>query len=137
MSRGISHHLDKARFIKLWNKGVSHMKMGAVFGCSDNTILRRARLWDLPPRVRRSYAYYPVDAAPAAPAPPVQHIAAVRMPSERLEDRADWPDLKAAVERAKAGPAPVTSLGMVAARFRLPTAVVQGLAQKMQEERVG
>jgi hypothetical protein len=53
------------------------------------------------------------------------------MPTEPLEARADWPDLKAAVLRAKAGPAPVASIGIVAARYRLPVAVVQGLAQRL------
>jgi len=117
-------HIDKDRFMVMWNAGDSHLAMAAAFGVSDNTIERRAREWGLPPRFRQHRGAAPIK-------PPTQHIAAVLMPAEPLEARADWPDLKAAVQRANGRPGPQAALAMIATRFRLPVAVVQGLAGRL------
>lgn len=53
------------------------------------------------------------------------HAAAVTMPAKPLEDRQDYPDLIAALGRADGS---AVAIGVIAARFRLPCAVVQGLA---------
>lgn len=85
------------------------------------------RSGQLPPRQKaktmmpRKFVVVPV---------PVHHVAAVRMPSDPLRDRADWGDIQAAIARAKTSPGPLASLGMVAARFRLPVSLVMGEADR-------
>ena len=122
------------QFMELWEAGIGYQAIGKVLGVSKRTIQRRVIELGLSVRERRDKGVprnQPKSVVAAPPVEVVQHKAAVRMPSEALQDRADWPDLQAAVERAKRGPAPMASLGMVAARFRLPTAVVQGLAARV------
>lgn len=58
------------------------------------------------------------------------HISTVTMPDTPLRARKDYPDLLAAVQRAKGKPAPHATIATIAARHRLPVAIVQGLAQR-------
>ena len=53
--------------------------------------------------------------------------AAVTMPEGNVRDRKDFPDIIAAIQRV--GPS-AAGIGQVAARFRLPYAVVSGLAKR-------
>ncbi len=123
-------HIDKDRFMVLWNAGDSHKAMAAAFGVSDNTIERRAREWGLPPRFRQRKGIQRNQPAPLVQdAPePTQHVAAVRMPSSAIEGRTDWPQISAAIDKARGS---TVALGQVAARFRLPYSVVKGLAQRV------
>lgn len=57
------------------------------------------------------------------------HTAAITMPTTRLEDRQDYPDLIAALGRSDGS---AVAIGVIAARFRLPCAVVQGLAMRVK-----
>ena len=117
--------IDEAKLQRMWTAGKPAKDIAYALKCSDKTVIRRAGDMGLPERYP---GWKPADMPP--PAPP-QHKAAVLMPSSPLEARKDWPALKAAVERAQGHSGPVVALGMIAARFRLPVAVVQGLAGRL------
>ena len=114
-----------------WEKGHSVRQLTDDFRCHENTIRYRLRLMGLGNRDREagiatSRGKRP-SAAPDQVAAPT-HVAAVVMPAQPLQARKDWPDLLAAVQRAKGNSAPKATLAIIATRFRLPVAVVQGLA---------
>lgn len=117
-------NVNEAVLRSLYADGMSIREIAEAIGANKSTVANRIRQLTLPPRPK---ARSPRNSVAAKP---VQHVAAVRMPSIPLEKRADWPDLKDAIHRAKAGPAPMAALGMVAARFRLPVSVVLGEAAR-------
>jgi hypothetical protein len=114
---------DRELFADLWEAGSTFAEIGKVFKVSHTTVQRWAY-------VEMQLSKRPRELVIGRPQP-TQPIAAVRMPAEPLEARADWPDLNAAVERANGRPGPQAALAMIAARYRLPVAVVQGLAGRL------
>ena len=108
----------------LWAKGLTGGQIAARMGVSESTVMVRAREYNLPARPlirqRRQYAAQPAF----TPAPVV-------VPPEPLDARPDWPDLLAAVQRAKGAAKPEHALGVIAARFRLPVDAVRGLAGRV------
>ena len=123
--------MDLSRIKALYLEGLRHVDIAADIGKNKDTVATRirslVRSGQLPPRQKaksmqpRKFVAVPV---------PVHHVAAVRMPSDPLRDRADWGDIEAAIHRAKSSPGPLASLGMVAARFRLPVSLVMGEAAR-------
>lgn len=104
----------------MWTKGHSVVGIAAELKCHENTVRYRLKLMGLGNRRKET------GKTEQPKTPP--HTAAVRMPA--TPPSAD-PALMAAIARAKASRGPVVALGQVAARFRLPVAVVQGLAGRV------
>jgi hypothetical protein len=139
--------INNERLKKLWDDGHSVTAIKTEFGCHENTIRYRLKLMGLGNREReagvennrgkRPMGHQPTERFAAKPAKrplpaqadqPTQHIAAVRMPSSAIEDRPDWPQISAAIDKARGS---TVALGQVAARLRLPYGVVKGLAQRV------
>ena len=125
LARVRKSQIDQTALRMMWADGLSGREIGKAFGVSDSTIYEIAADLGLPQRDMRRVGKNKRQAAPPAP---ITHVAAVVMPAPPLQARKDWPDLLAAVQRAKGNSAPQATLAIIATRFRLPVAVVQGLA---------
>lgn len=100
---------------KLTTAGVTVAATAKQLGCSENTVVYARKALGLSGK------------RGSGEADPVQHKAIIRMPKTPLKDRADAGDLHAHILRAGDS---VVRLGQVAARFRLPYAMVLGLSQR-------
>lgn len=105
---------------RMWAAGYTLDTMGARFGCHAQTVTRRAEIIGLPPRLpgwhRAGYKRTEERQAAATAPDPVTL-------------RKDYPDMLAAIARARVARLPIWAMDCVAARFRLPRAVVEGLGR--------
>ena len=108
--------IDMVRLRELWTTNLTMKAIAEKLGCAATTATRRALDAGLPRRPRM-YACAPVK----------PHVAVVTRPAPTIEDRKDWPHLKAAIERAKGSKMPVKAVNIIAANFRLSPSVVHGL----------
>ena len=121
-------NINKARFMELWNAGASHMAMGEAFGCSDNTIERRAKMWGLPTRFRSRKGIprdMPSNTIPIHESSTEQVPEPLDVITHPLGDHPQASAILDAIKRAKGSPA---ALGQIAARFRVRVSVLNELA---------
>jgi hypothetical protein len=114
--------VDDDTLRRMWLDGDNATDIGNVLGCSERKVIDRAAELRLPRRFRgwdKGDNWAQVVAKHHA-----AHKAAVRMPESPPREN---PELMAAIARAKDN---ITALGQVAARFRLPYAMVLGLSQR-------
>ena len=125
--------IDEAALARFWTEGMALAAIAKRLDCHENTISNRIDHLGLPRRAiggRRNPATerkLPPRKFVLVPVPPKKRSAAVTITAPTIEDRKDWPDLLAAIARAKGSKMPVKAVNIIAANFRLSPSVVQGL----------
>lgn len=131
--------INEAALARFWAEGMPLSAIAARLGCHENTVSNRIDHLGLPRRAiggRRKATHeriLPARKFVLVPVPPKKPSAAFSPPAPTIEARKDWPDLKAAIERAKGSMTPVKAVNIIAARFRLSPDVVQGLVGRVGE----
>lgn len=110
--------IDVKLLVKMWTDGVAKDTICRTLHVGTTTLDRRVKDLGLPRRTQGSV-------------PSKADRAAAVIPAKGLPDRRDYPDIVAAVLRAKANPRPVAALGNVAARFRAPWTEVNAMAERL------
>ena len=120
-------HIDEDAFRRMWATDATQAEIGYAFKCAISKVSREAAALGLTRRAIRG------NTRKFVPVPPKrgQNVAPVSPPAPTIEDRKDWPDLLAAIERAieraKGSKMPVEAINVLSAKFKLSPSVVQGL----------
>lgn len=106
---------DPAEFIALVERGQSTREIMARMDISENTVYYRCKIH----RVKLAGSRY------AKPAPELVE------PQQHAATAPHYPDLVAALRRAKGTATPTATINSLATRFRMPSADVQGVAESV------
>jgi hypothetical protein len=107
--------IDRTALPGLIRNGLSTAEIARRFGVNAPAVTRACHADGLP---------LPGSVGAADDRP---HAAAVRMPTENVQHRPDYFDLMAALRRSGGS---AVAIGQVAARFRLPYAVLNGMVMR-------
>lgn len=110
MARG--KKIDTERLLDMARQGYTTQAIADALDIDTKTVLVRRREANIAPPPRGG----------AVPPP------AVRMPEGDLAKRADFPEIVTALQRCRGS---AVGVAQIAARFRLPYAVLNGLAQRV------